>query len=172
MPQHYYIDGYNVVHKSNILKPLINQDLEAAREALIEKVAQFCTATGHQATIVFDGRSRHQPNATPDPKTVPGLNIIFSPSNLTADAVIERNVYKAQDRLNLVVVSNDQGVRDLCRGLGALVMEPDYFLQSARESRQGVTETLKRTQKEKPDFLESLLDQDTLNHLKNLKDKL
>ena len=172
MPHHYYIDGYNVVHKSAILKPLVEQDLEAARDGLVEKVAQFCTATGHRATIVFDGRSGHRPNFTPDTKTVPGLDILFSPSNLTADAVIERRVYKSDDRLNVVVVSNDRGVRDLCRGLGSLVMEPDYFLQSARESRQSVSETLKRTQKNKPDHLESILDQDTLNRLKNFKDKL
>ena len=169
MPHHYYIDGYNVVHKSTLLKPLVHQNLEAAREALIEKVAHFCTATGHQATIVFDGKGPHHTTTQND---LPNLEIIFSPSNLTADAVIERHVYKAEDRLNLVVVSNDQGIRDLCRGLGSLVMEPDYFLQSARESRRDISSTLKRTQKDKPHFLENVLDDDTLNRLKKLKDKL
>ncbi len=54
MPSTYYIDGYNVIHHSSMLRPLADQDFEAAREAFIEKVGRFCVATGNEAKIIFD----------------------------------------------------------------------------------------------------------------------
>ena len=82
------------------------------------------------------------------------------------DLVLER------DRLEVVVVSNDQGLRDLCRGMGSLVMEADYFLSEIEETRSEVMQTLQRTQSHRPASIEDGLDEATLARLKELRDKL
>ncbi|MBM3289531.1 MAG: hypothetical protein FJY92_05215, partial [Candidatus Hydrogenedentes bacterium] len=57
----------------------------------------------------------------------------YSPGHLTADAIIEREVYSARHRREMVVVTGDRGIRDLCRGLGSLVMAPAHFLKMVDE---------------------------------------
>ncbi len=171
MPDTYYVDGYNVLHKSSLLRPLALEDFEAARDALIDKVALFCVGSGKRAVIVFDGRGRHQPQNAPPPPGVSGLEIVYSPANLSADAVIERMVYKAGNRLDIVVVSNDRGLREVCRGMGALVMEADNFLATVRETKQGITGAMQKSRKDPaPDRLEDRLDPETIARLKATKE--
>jgi predicted RNA-binding protein with PIN domain len=173
MSQHYYIDGYNVMHKSSLLRPLAMEDFEAAREALVDKVAQFCVATGRRATIVFDGRNRHQPEKSLDTHGVSQLEVLYSPATLSADAVIERRVYRESNKLEVVVISNDRGLRDLCRNMGALTMEADHFLSSVHEVRREATERYEAPARSAmTEHLEDRLDGDTLARLKALKEKL
>lgn len=128
----YYIDGYNVVHHAPALVALARHDLERARETLVDHVAHFCSLTGERARVVFDGQGRQsQPMR---PLTAPGVEVIFAPAHKSADAYIERAVYKTADRREIIVVTADRGIRDLCMGLGALVMSPEAFLNAARQN--------------------------------------
>ncbi len=168
----YYIDGYNVLHKSRLLRPLAMQDFESAREGLIDKVATLCMATGRHATIVFDGQGRHLPEVMAHYRGVPHLKVLYSPSMHTADTIIERIVYKLPNRLEAVVVSNDRGLRDACRFMGALVMEADHFLETVRESRRDISQSLAHRRRSSPNHLEKRLDADALGYLQRLKKKL
>jgi len=123
----YLIDAYNVIHHCPQLKPLARRDFEAARDALVDRVSRFCGTTSEPAKVIFDGRGRKAELHLPY-RGAPGLEVIFSPGHLNADAVIEREVYAAKHRREMVVVTADRGIRDLCRGLGSLVMAPDHFL--------------------------------------------
>lgn len=167
----YYIDGYNVLHRSSVLRASARLDLESAREALIDRVAQFCIATGQKACVVFDGRHTSKADRVPH-KNVPGLQLVYTPSELTADSYIERAVYQHKDRLQVAVVSNDRSLRDLCRNLGALTMEADNFLDSVRESRHDMEGVMARAKREKIEHLEDRLDADVLHKLMELRKKL
>jgi predicted RNA-binding protein with PIN domain len=172
MPSTYYIDGYNVIHHSSLLQPLAMQDFEAAREALIEKVGRFCSATGSVAKIVFDGRGRRIQPMAPS-LHYPGLEVLYSPGHQSADTVIERIVYTSSDRRNVIVVSADRGIRDLCRGLSALVMEPDNFLNTVRESDAETRGTIEKTQRHDTLLrVEERLDETTLERLSRIRREL
>lgn len=173
MPDTYYVDGYNVLHTSSLLRPLVEQDFESARDAFIDKVAAFCVATGKRVVVVFDGRGRHQPEALIHNHRVAGLEILFSPSNLSADAVIERQIHQQSNRLEAVVVSNDRGLRELCRGMGALTMEADNFLATVREAAQETRATLDNVRRGSSiEHLEDRLDSGSMARLEDLKKRL
>ena len=168
----YYIDGYNVIHRSAILKPLVSQSFETAREALIDKVAAFCTATGQKVTIVFDGRGRRAEQGNPASHS-PNLSVVYAPGHLTADAWIERTVYQAENRRDIIVVSADQGIRSLCRNLNALVVDPDTFLADLREKDADMKAAVKNLAR--PDTsnrMEERLSGNALDQLRKLKDQL
>ena len=168
----YYIDGYNVIYHSSLLKPIALRDFEAARDALVEKVAAFCATTGSQAKIVFDGRGR--PSAPVAPISgVPGLEVLYSHGDKSADAVIERIVYSASNARDLIVVSGDHGIRSFCQSQGALVMAPENFIASVRERlahTQATLEHLKRPDTQQR--LENRLDDATLERLRKLRKTL
>lgn len=168
----FYIDGYNVIHRSKSLRPLANNDFEGAREALIDRVAEICTALGRNAVIVFDGKSRHMPEHVDHGRKVSGLEVVYAPASKTADAVIERYVYQSSKKMDLVVVSGDRGLRDLCRNMGALVMDADNFLATSREIDRDVQNLAARTRRGTPAFLEDSLNSSSLDALAALKKKL
>jgi len=171
MPQIYYIDGYNVIHHSSVLRPLAAQSFELARETLIEKVSRYCVASGSQAKIVFDGRGRGKDTSVSP--TAQGVEIIYSPGHVTADALIERVVYNATDRRSIIVVSADRGIRNLCGNLNALVMQPDNFLSSVHEADSQTRSTLQHMQKaDTQRRVEERLDSKSIDALKALRDKL
>ena len=172
MPLVYYIDGYNLLHYSSRLRPLLKISFETGRDALVEKVARFCATTGQNVRVIFDGRGRRAEPAPTMPK-VPGLEVTYSPGHLTADAFIERQVYISKTRRHLVVVSGDRGLCDLCRGLGALVMSPDNFLVTVREAVGHAREGLQQSHHaHRPLRVEDRLNEDALRYLRNLKTKL
>lgn len=168
----YYVDGYNVLHKSRSLRALVRQDLESAREALLERIGQYCISSGKHVVLVFDGRGRFRSEIAPHHLRVPHLEVQFAPEHLTADAVIERLIYNRNNRLDAVVVSNDRGLRDLCRGMGALTMEADSFLATIREDRQEITEKITVKRESTRDCLEDFLDTGTLSYLERLRKQL
>jgi len=168
----YFIDGYNVIHHSSLLKPIAMRDFEAARDALIEKVAGFCATTGSRATIVFDGRGRRSEPVTPL-GGVPGLEVVYSHGDKSADAVIERTVYTTPNPRDLIVVTSDRGIRSFCQSQGALVMKPENFIASVRErvgQTQAALDHLKRPDTDQR--LENRLDEAALERLRKLRETL
>ncbi len=166
----YYIDGYNVIHHCTRLKTLARDDFEAARETLIDRVARYCTEAGKRAKIIFDGRGR-RPDLVSPFLSGPDLEVIYSPAHQTADALIEREVYEAQDRSEIVVVSSDRGIRDLCGGLGALTMRPEHFLSTIDENLQQGRSALelKRHTTSRPARIEEHLDETARQRLQALR---
>ena len=175
MAEHYLVDGYNVVHHSSFLRALAGRDFETARETFVEKLVGFCLATRHRVTVVFDGRDRYaRIHDVQSARGVPGLEIVYSPEHLSADAVIERMVYTAAKRIECIVVSNDNSLRNLCRGLGSLSMDSDHFIKAVREHQGLLREGLAMHSRNaaQPPLLEDRLDASAMEGLKALRDSL
>ncbi len=72
-----------------------------------------------------------------------------------------------------MVVSNDRGLREQCRHMGALTMDADHFLSSVREVRRENEETINRLPGDsKGAHLEDRISADALAQLKKLRDQL
>lgn len=172
MSLRYYVDGYNVIYHCTRLRASLDRSLEAARDELIERVARFCSISGHDVRIVFDGRGKLAPPYLPV-NGIPHLFVEYSTNRLSADSVIERYAYSEGKRSEIIVVSGDRGIRDLCRGMGAMVMTPDNFLATvdeaiSREQRQlqSMRQTVQRM------AIEDRLSGDSLSQLEALKKDL
>jgi predicted RNA-binding protein with PIN domain len=138
MALHYILDGYNII-KSGINPSLSKGSLEEQRNRLISLVRdhQLQGSPSNAVTIVFDG-----------PATIPHLigvssrchvgniEIIFS-EGVSADARIEEIVSECRRPSDLLIVSNDRGIRRRIGGTGAKVMEVAAFL--FRAQRDGNT---------------------------------
>ena len=48
------IDGYNIINAWDDLKEIAKNDLEGAREKLIDTIIEYAEFTGKKAIIVFD----------------------------------------------------------------------------------------------------------------------
>jgi len=168
----YYIDGYNVILHSSTLRPLAHINFEGARDALVEQISMFCSTAHHHAKVVFDGRGRRADSAAPF-RSSAGLEVVYSPGHQNADSFIERSVYNAPKRNELVVVSDDRSLRNTCYNLGALVMDPENFLTTVHDALKDARDVRHSSQPSKLDSrVEDRLDSRGLDILNALKDKL
>ncbi|RXJ03021.1 hypothetical protein DS745_04460 [Anaerobacillus alkaliphilus] len=120
------VDGYNIIGDWPELKELKKDDLEGARDQLIEKMAEYQAFSGMKVYIIFDAHM------------VPGigkkyknyrLEIIYTRENETADERIEKLVKKLK-RIDtqVYVATSDFVEQSVTFGYGAL-------RKSARELR-------------------------------------
>lgn len=117
------VDGYNVIRESRAYRKLIDEDLidpllhdvyVRAREALLADVAAFAQGS-YEATVVFDGFGNPDPERPP--MRTAGVNVVFSPSGVEADAVIERMVAEERAAGSAVtVITSDAGVQSTVFG--------------------------------------------------------
>lgn len=129
----YFLDGYNVIHCSDSLRATAGKSMDSARNALIKSAADFCTQSGQQVVVVFDGTA--DPSmAVKGASRVGRLRIVYCKSAMSADTYIERAVYQMRNRLDAAVVTADNTVAQLVRGLGALVLKPQSFIDEVQKT--------------------------------------
>jgi len=134
------IDGYNLLHQDQALEGH-RADLQTARQRLLRRIERAAPEMAPRVTVVFDGRERGR-----DPTfDAPHLEVLFSPANRTADAVIERMVAEAKKPERICVVTSDRIEEQIVSVAGASVISCLEFVSQCDAS--GDSFTLHRTKK-------------------------
>ena len=123
MSIHIIIDGYNLIRQSSSLSMLDQQDIQLARESLIDLLAAYKKMKRHPITVVFDGTSA--PQFSPNHDQQKGIKIIFSRTGESADEVIKRMARKEREKA--LVVSSDRDVVDSAASQGAATISSSRF---------------------------------------------
>lgn len=125
------IDGYNAIHKIARLEAMLDISLHEARRALTELAMEYKRKVGgiSEVSVVFDGKDmyRRQEISTPP-------NQVFSKSG-EGDRMIIRTVERLSDRYHVVVVSDDNFVRNNSRAHRASIITVSEFLDTIRGKR-------------------------------------
>ena len=95
----------------------------AATEEFLQRLELAAANRDWEVVVVLDGPERFLRRETGP------LVIRYAPKGTTADTLIERLVYQAKERAQVVVVTRDRAEADLVLGLGARVWDPRRFLE-------------------------------------------
>jgi len=117
------IDGYNLMHQDGALEGR-RDDLQTARQRLVRSIERTATEVASRITVVFDGREGGRDVAF----DAPNFEVVFSPSNRTADGVIEQMVHDAKKTERVLVVTSDWIEQRLVSVFGASVISCREFL--------------------------------------------
>jgi predicted RNA-binding protein with PIN domain len=117
------IDGYNLMHQDGALDGR-RDDLQTARQRLVRSIERAATGMASRITVVFDGRESGRDIAF----DAPNFEVVFSPSNRTADGVIEQMVHDAKETERVLVVTSDWIEQRLVSVFGASVISCREFL--------------------------------------------
>lgn len=175
MAVQYIVDGYNVIYyilkeTSNTLR-LRHDDFETSRNILIEHMASFCSTSPVAIVLVFDGQGKKATTTQPFGSAV-SLEVVYAPTAHSADVIIQRAVYRSANPGQIIVVSDDRGIRDLCGSKGAMVMRPKNFLETLRRLAED-NQPLRRTVSvESIERVSERLEGKGLEHLERLRDSL
>lgn len=132
----YIIDGYNAIHRSSRWGRIIEADICRARESLCAYCASLFDVRKDidHIIVVFDGDSSVSPF---DRDSFRRVKIIYSQTGETADSVIVKVVEGKKDARDVVVISDDNQLRRLCRSEGASVMPVSEFAGLLPVNRPG-----------------------------------
>ncbi len=131
------VDGYNVIFAWEELHALADRNIDAARDALLEKLSSYQGYLGMQIAVVFDAYKR-KPNPGWQCK-YDNLEVIFTKEDETADAYIERRVHDEIGQ-KLITVATSDGLEQLTvMRLGALRMSSrELEADVERVAREGM----------------------------------
>jgi predicted RNA-binding protein with PIN domain len=115
------VDGHSVIFAWPELRKLHARRSSLAREALLKELRHYQDWTGVRVVAVFDGKGK-KVEATSDPADV---QIFYSRSGQSADAIIERLASKYAKRYELVVATSDSMEAETVHACGAEWISPD-----------------------------------------------
>jgi predicted RNA-binding protein with PIN domain len=128
MAIHIIIDGYNLIRQSADLNELDAQDIQLGRSALIKMLVAYKRLKRHRITVVFDGINAPSDNYHHD--RIGGIDIKFSHTGETADAVIKRMADREREKA--LIVSSDRGVTHYAESQGATTLESSEFEEKVK----------------------------------------
>ncbi len=123
MSIHIIIDGYNLIRQSDSLNTLDRRDIQLGRKSLLDTLAAYKRIKRHRITVVFDGTNA--PPFSQRKDQIKGIEIKFSRSGESADAVIKRMA--AREREKALVVSSDLDVVNFATSRGAATISSPAF---------------------------------------------
>lgn len=141
MAVHIIIDGYNLIRQTPELGRLDRIDLQAGRDALIDRLISYRRIKRHDITVVFDGSDENPLFRARD--RVGGIKIEFSHKGETADTVIKRMVEKKKSKA-LVVTSDLEIIQHAQSRSAATIDSTDFasrLTQALYMDQKGQTDT-------------------------------
>ncbi|WP_394239294.1 NYN domain-containing protein [Niallia oryzisoli] len=142
------VDGYNIIGAWPDLQEFKNKDLAAARDLLVEKMAEYQAYTGYRVIIVFDaygvqGIEKKYNNYQ--------VEVIFTKENETADERIERLAIALSNRRTQIhVATSDYTEQWAIFGQGALRKSARELLIEMELIEKGIERKVKKIEEKKP----------------------
>ena len=128
------IDGYSLLHRRG--KPGERPgNLLTARQHLVRKLEEVAGALAERITVVFDGTGRGGREGYESSS----IDVVFSPSDKTADTIIERMVHEAGDPAGILIVTSDRLERETTAAAGADTMSCGDFLDLCERTRSDLS---------------------------------
>jgi uncharacterized protein len=132
--KHLLVDAANVLHAWPELRALLKRDRDAARAQLIQRLGALHDADSLCVTVVIDGRGREIVIEHPSQLTT--FTVVYTPSSLTADDVIEQMVGRSPDPSLCEVATGDQAERNTIEATGAVWVPPADLLVRLERAEQ------------------------------------
>jgi predicted RNA-binding protein with PIN domain len=115
------VDGHSVIFAWPELRKLQARRSALARETLLKQLRHYQDWTGVRVVIVFDGKGKKI-----DASSEPGdVQIFYSRTGQSADAIIERLASKYAKRFELMVATSDSLEAETVQACGAEWISPE-----------------------------------------------
>ena len=115
------VDGHSIIFAWPELRKLQARRSALARDALLKQLRHYQDWTGVRVVIVFDGKGKKI-----DASSEPGdVQIFYSRTGQSADAIIERLASKYAKRFELMVATSDSLEAETVQACGAEWISPE-----------------------------------------------
>lgn len=124
--QHVIVDAANILHAWPEYRVLLKRDRQAARSQLVQRLSALHDAEQRRLTVVVDGRGEGMVIEHPSESVT--FAVVYTPSSLTADDVIEQMIGRSANPSACEVATGDQAERGTVEAAGAVWLSPADLL--------------------------------------------
>jgi len=134
------VDGHSVIFAWPELRKLHGRRPALARDELVKLLTAYQDASGVRVVAVFDGQGGKFSEAT-----VPGgIQIFYSATGQTADAIVERLAAKYAADHEITVATSDLMEQQTATSFGALVVSAEGLRPWLEDARADLTREIKK----------------------------
>lgn len=130
------IDGYNIIFSWNDLKNLAEENLENARQALIEKICTYKLFKPFEIILVFDAYKVK--GNIGDKEFINGINVVYTKESQTADAYIEKTTKELEKNYRVTVATSDGLEQLIIFGSGANRMSARHLEDDINKIQESI----------------------------------
>ena len=130
------VDGYNVIFADEGLSKLANDNIDSARDALIDICCDYQGSKGISLILVFDAyKVKGNPGTV---LKVNNIHIVYTKEAETADQYIEKTVHEMAHKKNydIMVATSDRLEQVIIYGEGAVRISSREFMEDVRRERE------------------------------------
>ncbi|MFZ7133577.1 MAG: NYN domain-containing protein [Eubacteriales bacterium] len=168
MRKYLIVDAYNMINQWTSLKEVAQESLEEAREKLISQLQSYCEIKNYYFVLVFDAYNNEE--GLKEIVLESGL-IIYTQKNQTADSYIEKLMYDIPSIYDIYVATSDFSIQRIVVARGGLRISALEMEKEVQFTIQAFLKKNKESYQEDKNHLSKLIDKDTLNKLKRLKNE-
>ena len=124
-PDYLLVDGYNIIFSWEDLKKIAEDNLDAARGELINRMCNYQGYAGCELILVFDAykvKGKHR-----DVEKYCNINIVYTKESETADTYIERVTHTLSKEHRVRVATSDGVEQMIILGNGAMRISASEF---------------------------------------------
>ena len=134
------VDGHSVIFAWPELRKLHGRRMALARDELVKLLTAYQDASGVRVVAVFDGQGAKSSEAT----APGGIQVFYSATGQTADAIVERLVAKYAGDHEITVATSDLMEQQTATSFGALVVSAEGLRPWLEDARADLAREMKK----------------------------
>ena len=149
-PEYLLVDGYNILFAWPELKALAQENLDAARKALMDLLSNYQGFRKNRVILVFDAYK--VPQGAGSVVKYHNIHVVYTKEAETADSYIEKASYQLSKEKNRVrVATSDAAEQFIILGHGALRVSAQELREELSQTRGEIDAILRRNNLKLPD---------------------
>ena len=147
-PEYLLVDGYNIVFAWDELKAAARENLDAARQMLMDILSNYQGFKKNVVILVFDAYK--VPRSVQDVTRYHNIYVVYTKEAETADAYIERATYEIGRHHRVRVATSDGAEQLIILGHGALRLSASTFRAEVEQVTGQIAAILKANNRAAP----------------------
>ena len=131
-PEYLLVDGYNIIFAWEELKRTAKENLDAARQKLMDLLSDYQGMKGCRIILVFDAYKVKGGRGTVE--KYHNIHVVYTREAETADAYIEKTTYELGKEYRVRVATSDGVEQVIILGHGALRLSARAFRQEVEQA--------------------------------------
>ena len=142
-PEYLLVDGYNIIFAWDELKAIARDNLDAARQKLMDQMRNYQGYKKCQVILVFDAYK--VPRGTGEISKYHNIYVVYTKEAETADAYIEKTTYElSRKKYRVRVATSDYAEQMIILGHGALRLSATTFHAEVEQATGQINALLQR----------------------------
>ncbi|MDK2807365.1 MAG: ribosomal protection tetracycline resistance protein [Clostridiales bacterium] len=163
------VDGYNIIHAWTELSKHVEDNMDGARERLLEILSNYQGIRGGHIIAVFDAYRRigHKEEVF----DYHNIHLVFTREAQTADQYIEKFAHENGKRFEIVVATSDGLQQMIVRGAGCQLMSARELREEIERANELAKEQFVARQEKGRSFLLDQISEEIKEQIKDKKEE-